>query len=39
MLAFAEAGKLAIEADHPSLVAHAPMLGNIARALAEDLAG
>jgi hypothetical protein len=39
LLALAEAGKLAIEVDHPSLAARAPILGNLARALAEDLAG
>ena len=39
LLALAEAGKLAIEVDHPSLPARAPILGNLARGLADDLAG
>jgi hypothetical protein len=39
LLALAEAGKLAIEVDHPSLGARAAIVGNLARALAEDLPG
>jgi uncharacterized protein DUF3501 len=39
MLVLAEAGKLAIEVDHPSLAARAAIVGDLARALAEDLAG
>src|SRR5262249_32243443 len=38
-LALAEAGRLSIEVDHPSLAARAPIVGNLARALAEDLGG
>jgi len=37
MVALAEAGKLAIEVDHPSLAA--AIVGNLACALADDLAG
>ena len=39
LLALEEAGKLAIEVDHPSLAARAAIVGNLARALAEDLGG
>jgi hypothetical protein len=39
LLALAEAGKLAIEMDHPSLAARAAIVGDLARALAEDLGG
>jgi hypothetical protein len=38
LLAFAEAGKLAIAVDHPSLAARAPITRNLARALVADLA-
>ena len=37
-LALGEAGQLAIEVDHPNLAAKAAIVGNLARALAEDLA-
>jgi len=33
----AQAGKLAIEVDHPSLAVHAPIAGDLACALSEDL--
>jgi hypothetical protein len=39
LLASAEAGKLAIEVDHPSLAARAAIVGDLARALAQDLEG
>ena len=38
-LALADTGKAAIEIDHPSLAARAPITGAIARALSEDLVG
>ncbi len=37
-LAIGEAGNLAIEIDHPSLAARAPIAGGLLRALAEDFA-
>lgn len=36
-LALADAGKAAVEIDHPSLAARTPIAGAIARALSEDL--
>lgn len=35
-LAYAASGTLAIEVDHPALAASAPIIGQLARALAED---
>jgi Protein of unknown function (DUF3501) len=39
LLALSDAGKLAIEVDHPSLATRAAIVGQLARALAEDLWG
>lgn len=37
LVQFADQGSLAIEADHPDLTTRAPLSGELARALAEDL--